>query len=101
MRVKATEYTSCDDLEMQNVPPGSFCYTGVYGKDKNFIGGMIMKCPCGCGSLGALSFDNSTQDSPKWHWDNNKENPTLFPSIWRKRTCGWHGFLRNGFFESV
>lgn len=34
---------------------------------------------------------------PWWHWDGNKEKPTLHPSI----ACGidaenWHGHLRNG-----
>lgn len=37
--------------------------------------------------------------SPCWHWDGNIEAPTLYPSLWLPGH--WHGWLRNGRFESV
>ena len=35
-----------------------------------------------------------------WHWDGNRDEPTLSPSI-NNPPAGWHGFLRAGYLESV
>lgn len=33
---------------------------------------------------------------PVWHWDGNREAPTLTPSMGCDARCGWHGNLTNG-----
>ncbi len=52
---------------------------------------------------------NLPGEHPAWTWDFNREKPTLSPSILVSITWGpeqqhielWHGYLRNGRFESV
>lgn len=33
---------------------------------------------------------------PVWHWDGNREAPTLTPSIGCDSRCGWHGNITKG-----
>lgn len=56
----------------------------------------LLCCP-GCGELG------SPKDGAKWtiasgSWED-VSTLTLTPSI-AKSCCGWHGYLKNGVFES-
>lgn len=72
-------------------PPGAFIST-VAGKEDHWT----LCCP-GCGELG------SPKDGAKWtvtagSWID-VTTMTLVPSI-AKSCCGWHGYLRNGVFES-
>jgi len=42
-------------------------------------------------------------DRPCWNWDGDKQNPSMTPSILAYGPDGkafWHGYLRNGRFES-
>ena len=100
----ALEVKDFDELK----EPGNFEYAGLYGIDDDVPYGMIFVCPCGCGAHGALAFDNRPADylakhpdaaRPAWHWDRNREKPTLSPSIQRTTGCRWHGYLRAGLFE--
>lgn len=82
--------------------PGEFQYIGRFRKEGAY--GLIYCCPCGCGGEGLLQFDNdqgSDNVHPKWHWDGNKEAPTLTPGIRRIGGCGWHGFLTAGVFKDA
>lgn len=46
-----------------------------------------------------VAFNIGKNGGPRWQWDGNRESPTLSPSL---HCIGhWHGFLRNGRFESV
>lgn len=38
------------------------------------------------------------EDSQAWHWDGNRDRPTLQPSLYLHDH--WHGFIRAGRFES-
>jgi hypothetical protein len=77
--------------------PGEYSFyvrDGVEG-----TAGMVFFCPCGC-QRHSLEFDNCPDTGrPRWHWDGNRTKPTISPSIHNSKTCGWHGFLRNGVFE--
>jgi hypothetical protein len=54
-----------------------------------------MRCPCGCKALIQLSL--VPHDRPRWTVKmESSGEPTLTPSIWRKKGCGAHFFLRNG-----
>lgn len=57
-------------------------------------------CPCGCGAHGCLPIKKGVKEPQSWLWDGNMEAPTLEPSILRKAGCKWHGYLRNGIFET-
>lgn len=83
----------------KELPPGAFdYYEGTKGDNR--ICGMIFVCPCGCGHESALDFrrEDRAEFHPSWEWDGNKEAPTLSPSV--HRVGHWHGWLRNGVWES-
>ena len=52
-------------------------------------------CPCGCGALIRVSL--LKDDRPRWRARRHFTGTvTLEPSIWRKRGCGSHFFVRRG-----
>ena len=52
-------------------------------------------CPCGCGATIQLSL--MADDRPSWRATRHfAGSVTLHPSIWRKRDCRSHFFLRRG-----
>ena len=59
--------------------------------------GLGLICCPGCGEVGAA------RDGAKWRATSGSHDDvttlTLEPSI-QKSCCGWHGYLRNGVFES-
>ena len=60
-------------------------------------------CPCGCGSIAAITVGNRFKPTPvygaSWEWNGDEEAPTLQPSV--HHIGHWHGWLRNGMWESV
>lgn len=53
------------------------------------------QCPCGCEAVIQLSL--IPEDRPSWTASVHKDGTvTLFPSVWRKRGCKAHFFLRGG-----
>lgn len=84
--------TLVDDIDAVPGTPGAFEYF-VSGADKETPAGMIYCCrPCGCDVIGALDF--KPHPSPSWHWDGNREKPTLTPSV--HQVGHYHGWLRAG-----
>ncbi|MGK7660665.1 MULTISPECIES: DUF6527 family protein [unclassified Marinovum] len=59
-------------------------------------------CPCGCGDLARITIGTHGKPaaSPSWSWNANEHAPTLDPSV-RQLNCGWHGWLRDGYWEAV
>ncbi|MFA5897919.1 MAG: DUF6527 family protein [Hyphomicrobium sp.] len=88
--VKATRFENIDDVENM---PGAFEY---FRDGDRYPAGMIYTCPCGCGRI--VSLDFRPHSSPSWEWDGNREAPTLSPSV--HHVGHWHGYLRNGVWES-
>lgn len=85
--------------EPDGLAPGTFEFFAAPESDAPI--GMIFKCPCGCGDMSAVDFDvvPRTPDDPhRWHWDGNREAPTLSPSLNKTTGCKWHGFLTAGEF---
>lgn len=80
----------CDEHARYFGPPGAI----VERSDRN--GSRIICCP-GCGQLGAPAEGQSWR-ATAGSWDEI-EKLSLEPSI-LKHCCGWHGYLRNGVFES-
>ena len=58
-------------------------------------------CPCGCGALSSIRIGERVKPAPEpsWSWNGNRTSPTLEPSV-RQLNCGWHGWLRDGYWES-
>lgn len=66
--------------------PGDFWFVGPL---------MHAICPCGCGHvIGIKLFGDGA-----WKWDQNRECPTVSPSIRVLNGCCYHGFLVNGEFN--
>lgn len=59
-------------------------------------------CPCGCGAVDRLrvGLKSKPAHSPSWDWNGSIESPTLAPSV-NRLDCGWHGWLRGGYWEAV
>lgn len=57
-------------------------------------------CPCGCGITACLVVGNGFKPAtaPSWNWNGSTEAPTLAPSV--HHPGHWHGWLRNGIWES-
>lgn len=59
-------------------------------------------CPCGCGARIRLAVGREVKPatSPSWLWNGSLTEPTLSPSV-NRLECGWHGWLRDGYWEAV
>jgi hypothetical protein len=59
-------------------------------------------CPCGCDMLARITvgyrFKPQTAVA-SWWWDGSRAAPTLRPSV-NQQLCGWHGWLRDGYWEA-
>ena len=54
-----------------------------------------MICPCGCGEV--LHMNLLPDERPCWTLTQHKNRTvSLHPSVWRKKKCGSHFFLRDG-----
>lgn len=63
--------------------------------DDNVVWLAAMKCPCECGRTIHLNLLQDTR--PCWKvFVSNYGYPSLMPSVWRKKDCNSHFFLRNG-----
>lgn len=55
---------------------------------------LIFQCPCGCKERIYLNLLPDAK--PRWRYEVSKnKRVTIFPSIWRKKGCGSHFFIRN------
>ena len=63
-------------------------------------GRLSFNCPCGCGVLAGISLKPAVPNG--WEWNGDRDKPDCNPSILIKNGTGehWHGYLRNGIFES-
>jgi hypothetical protein len=57
-------------------------------------------CPCGCKAVAPLIAGKGFKPSagPSWQWNGMVNTPTLEPSV--NHIGHWHGWLRNGVWES-
>lgn len=61
---------------------------------------LALACP-GCGYVSGISVgDPKPAQSPSWHLTGDRSAPNLSPSVNCVGCCGWHGWLKNGVFES-
>lgn len=64
--------------------------------------GMWFFCPCGCEGPCRVSIRKGAKPAhePSWAWNGSLTEPTLAPSV-RQLNCGWHGWLRNGYWKEA
>jgi hypothetical protein len=85
---------------------------GIYQADGSWAPlrygiGVMLNCPCGCESQLFVPFANPLDGGAPLHrvtWKRTGETIetlTLEPSILRRLTCNWHGFIRNGSIVSA
>lgn len=58
-------------------------------------------CPCGCGAASRITVGHRHKPrahGPTWEWNGSTTEPTLQPSV-NQTGCGWHGWLRDGYWE--
>lgn len=54
-----------------------------------------MRCPCGCGEVIELMLLEEAR--PRWDLKTDENNrPTLHPSVWRRKGCRSHFWVRKG-----
>ena len=57
-----------------------------------------MLCPCGCGRV--LHMNLLTDERPCWRVTRHDDSTaTLHPSVWRKKDCGSHFWIKRGRIE--
>ena len=84
-------------LRRPDLPPGSAEWSrGLDGG----IASLTFVCPCGCGSVGAVTVRAGYGDKCCL-WNGDEVRPTLTPSILKTSPCAWHGFLIDGVFRSA
>lgn len=69
----------------------------------DLINGVLwFHCPCGCGATVRIPVGVNVKpaESPSWKWNGNLSEPSLEPSV-NRIDCGWHGWLRDGYWEAV
>lgn len=98
--VRAAQSSTDDDRLM----PGESEYTEPGLARRLNKDHLLFSCP-GCGRPGAIRADHpKSGDPPSWDVTGGTLDDvttlTLAPSIHCVGCCGWHGFLRNGVFES-
>jgi len=102
--------TFVDDIDGDTpIPAGQWSFYKRYSDpDDAMPAGILFGCPCGCGEMKSVGFDTHESRRPRWHWDGNRERPTLTPSIniLQLNDAGqqvgehWHGWLTAGEFRS-
>lgn len=58
-------------------------------------------CPCGCGVIAPITAGVNFKPArqPSWRWNGSQTEATLHPSV--NHVGHWHGWLRDGYWESV
>lgn len=91
LKATPTKFELVDDCLPDRAEPGSF------EMRTDFV---LLACP-GCGRLSGMTAGYPKPSrKPSWEISGDPATPTFNPSINCVGCCGWHGYLRNGVFES-
>lgn len=96
MTLRAIAFSERDEFREKRLP-GSI---NVGPIDQDAEGALWFFCPCGCDALCCIpiAVGHKPSDSPSWMYNGKEAAPTLTPSV-HQLNCGWHGWLRNGYWE--
>jgi hypothetical protein len=75
-------------------PAGSYKFYKI--TEEEGTAGLNFVCPCGCESILGVSLAGPNA----WQWNEDRNKPTVTPSIRRLDGCKWHGYLTDGVFKS-
>lgn len=91
--IRAVHCTSAEDFRDQANP--GWTHFDLINEALWFI------CPCGCGARVRVPVGVKVKpaESPSWKWNGSLTEPTLEPSV-NRIDCGWHGWLRDGYWEA-
>ena len=83
-------------IEVQDSLPAELVRRTVYiVREDGFDEQVALLCPCGCGRV--LQMNLLPDERPCWRVMRNADGTvTLDPSVWRKKDCGSHFWLRAG-----
>lgn len=97
--LRAIQYLDSED-HLANGTAGSFIVSPEV--ERGDEGTFRFICPCGCGAYCAIRVraGRKPEASPSWTYNGKPLAPTLHPSV-NRLDCGWHGWLRDGYWESV
>ena len=102
LAIPATHLPNWDDFRDPNKPSKGLVAGGFHVEPPDSDGeqDFYYYCPCGCGRVAPLVVGNGFKPeiSPSWRWNGSFDKPTLFPSVWHQGH--WHGWLRDGVWES-
>lgn len=63
--------------------------------ENGFLWSAALSCPCGCRSV--IQLNLLPEAKPCWRVETHADDTiTLKPSVWSKKGCGSHYFIRNG-----
>ena len=100
--IRCKRFDTYKDICDSEYGPGAFWW----GKHHRWEGDcLLIRLPDGIASLPVSQdkFVAANRDSHEytvWHWDGDKNNPTLSPSV-NSPPDGWHGWIKGGHLESV
>lgn len=97
--IRAIEFPDPAEFRRKALP-GSFHIDLTQGGPK--CAAFWFFCPCGCEGLSRITVGlcHKPAQEPSWSWNGKLSEPTLSPSV-SQLNCGWHGWLRDGYWESV
>ena len=97
--IRAIEFPDPAEFRRRKLP-GSFHIDLTQGGPK--CAAFWFFCPCGCDgpSRIPIGLRVKPETAPSWSWNGSLSEPTLSPSV-HQLNCGWHGWLRDGYWESV
>ncbi len=94
-----------EDIDADGAQPGDVMVLRRDRDDAAPIAGYAMRCP-GCGRESYLPVYPETEHDkgrPRWRIEagdpRTGEGLTLSPSVWHLHGCGWHGWVRAGWWE--
>ncbi|MET4128386.1 DUF6527 family protein [Roseovarius sp. MBR-6] len=97
--IRAIQFTDPEAFRRARLP-GSFHIDLTQGGPK--CATFWFFCPCGCAGPNRISvgFCHKPAQEPSWCWNGKLSEPTLTPSV-NQAVCGWHGWLRDGYWEAA
>lgn len=95
---RAIYFPNVDEFRSRKLP-GSTHFDMVNAPQGEAV--MWFFCPCGCVDHFfqlRVGINDKPAHSPSWNWNGSVQSPTLDPSV-NRLDCGWHGWLRGGYWE--
>lgn len=96
--IRAIHYSDGQRFRQERLP-GSTFFDLTQGGEGEAV--LWFYCPCGCGGPVRIRVGIRTKPTagPSWKWNGSLGDPTLEPSV-NRLDCGWHGWLRDGYWEA-